>query len=764
MIARRRSGPAKAAHLSPSNHQSRPERIAAAVSTCSDAGIFDLTTGECACTDPAVGTGPTCSEHTNAKTCYSNGVAQTDGSCTCSETSAGSHCQFSNKNNCNDASKVNPDGTCAQPCELKLGHTGSRCEQCDTATHDLTEDGTTVPRVATCTDLADPSTCDEPTDVLLATCVLKGNTATCDLGQRSANGECQPCEANTYADGTRLSDGADDGGIRVACKPCPANTLTRAPKLEGASFEHQCIHFCPSGQRSQNISCINCDASTFSDGLDADGASDEGYRTACKACAAGEVSDVGADVCTAKYQQVTDKQFCYGEGTDSKSKTGDDEAVFVLSHVGAGSTEFDEPWKACEDAVNLIFTTSTFVPPANFNCDSEPRASPQDCKAAADKAGVGFCDIPFNIPFGTQGQTGYPRHLCRDSECPASAGTCWNPANRGNASLPFGCVLNTNTSEVMYFTEEHANLYYTGFPYFPLCARFICPADGDNFADKPVALTKAAVLVQKDANPECKVSSAGAEARKIDAYAKAQKENNGTFIPIAFALTFLSMLGAYAYLLYDTGKNFDDLETADHKFVWFGVGLRSFDMQTDWGFYAINVKNEYGFEADYEQKFGVEEEDGSLNLAGVNVAAFQNAVLACCILGLLLTPVDMWGNRQRTLGNASKAMTISIIVLLLEDFPQLGFNIEYMRITGDTKDPIAILSPLASIGNIIYNLGLLAYECSSGEVPYLPEAPELGDDKDALIRKLKAENQSLRALLKRNGIATDYIEVGSFGF
>lgn len=201
----------------------------------------------------------------------------------------------------------------------------------------------------------------------------------------------------------------------------------------------------------------------------------------------------------------------------------------------------------------------------------------------------------------------------------------------------------------------------------------------------------------------------------------------------------------------------------------------------DWGFYAINVKNEFGFEADYEQKFGVEI-DGSMES---NVAAFQNAVLACCILGLPPTPVDMWGNRQRTLGNASKAMTISIIVLLLEDFPQLGFNIEYMRITGDTKDPISILSPPASIGNIIYNLGLLAYECNQGEVPYLPDAPELGgagSGNNARMEQQLAETtvankrltkriEKLEALLKANSTPfpqkaskANTKEMGAFGF
>ena len=185
----------------------------------------------------AVQTAQGTEDGTNAKTCYGNGVAQPDGTCICSATSAGSHCQFSNKNNCNDASKVNPDGTCAQPCGLKPGHFGTLCEKCDPATHDLIEDGTTVPRVTVCADLTDPSTCDEPTAVLLVHCYIKGNAAECNPGQRSEAGECTPCEANTYADGTRL-DGADDGGIRVQCKPCPLGTITNQ---SGSSSLNQCL-------------------------------------------------------------------------------------------------------------------------------------------------------------------------------------------------------------------------------------------------------------------------------------------------------------------------------------------------------------------------------------------------------------------------------------------------------------------------------------------------------------------------------------------
>ena len=143
-------------------------------------------------------------------------------------------------------------------------------------------------------------------------------------------------------------------------------------------------------------------------------------------------------------------------------------------------------------------------------------------------------------------------------------------------------------------------------------------------------------------------------------------------------------------------------------------------------------------------------------------------------MGMLLTPIDVWGNRQRALGNASKAMTISILILLFEDFPQLGLNIEYVKTMGVANDPIAILSLIASAGNIVYNLCVLAYEACSGEVPWSPEAPELGGAAGAgrsRVEMLTAENKelkrtvkNLKALLAQNGISTDNVkQLETFG-
>ena len=70
----------------------------------------------CECWDPAVGTGPTCSEHNNAETCNGRGVAQKDGTCVCNYPSYGTgvtNCStYSNAETCNGNGIAQPNGNC----------------------------------------------------------------------------------------------------------------------------------------------------------------------------------------------------------------------------------------------------------------------------------------------------------------------------------------------------------------------------------------------------------------------------------------------------------------------------------------------------------------------------------------------------------------------------------------------------------------------------------------------------------------------------
>eukprot|EP00729_Bicosta_minor_P003396 gene3396-8433_t len=650
--------------------------------TCSGAGAAQLD-GSCVCNDGFAG--PSC-EYSNTLTCSSVGTVDSSGECTCNNPSVGigPNCQLSNTKNCNNVADVLPSGTCSQPCEI--GHAGANCDQCTTDTHDKLEDGT-VSRTTSCTS----SNCSTPTTVPFIKCVLKGGVKKCGLGELAADDECVPCPSNTYADGTRADGITSDGGIRVQCTLCPAGTLSQP----GSTSLNDCVASCQPGAYSANAACTTCSTSTYADGT--------GRRTACKPCPEGssnnlegsatinqcvcandaaareyfyiseaekacntcppnEISVAGeatsAADCFAKYITPDEGQrFCYGSGKDSRSKGNVDSLAFALARVGTRTDVFDEPWKSCEEAKTLLFPDSKFIRPDELTCS-------------------GFRE-----------------------------GTCWDATARGGAKLPFGCVMNTATKEIMYFDDgaSDANLYYDGFDYVPVCERYVCPPNLDGDIERPVPVTKPEILLDTTKIPVCSLSSVS-----IDAYNdEATKENNTVFIPIAFSLSILCMLLA-ACLTRDNLK---------WQWIIFGVGMRTFDFQTDWGFYIINMRNK-GFETVYTN--GLLAGDASAGkIFKASLPGFQNASLAITIVGMLLTPLDVWGNRQRALGKHSLAMTISIVVLILEDVPQLLFNIKFMFAMG-SSDPVSILSLAASIGNIVYNVGLIIYELCGGHTPSLP--------------------------------------------
>lgn len=654
--------------------------------------------------------------------------------------------QFSNLKNCNGQATVKLDGTCPndKPCNTN-GYKGARCDECFTDTHNLIEDGT-VSRITACTDLNDPATCNSPTSVPLITCELKGSSAICDLGERALDGECELCEANTYADGTR-TDGSNDGGIRVQCKPCPAGTITQQL---GSTSINDCVAACGPGEFSLDAVCTPCGNSKFADGTDTSGTSDDNRRTACKICPAGssnqletsptineckcandadtgsyfyiseeqqscvqcpsgELSVEGATSlaeCFAKFQKVSDQRFCYGVGSDSRATQAAanvDEFVFAFSRVGADDD--DETAAAlCAEASKMI-PNATFVPTAELACTSG--SSDGDvCAAAFDIAVRGggsiatFCHPLFETRIGDT--FGYPQLMCREHECNEAGGACWPPNERGATLYPYGCVHNKDDNTVLYYSKKDATLYYNGFEYDVVCERYVCPPNPDNDFERPDPLNAADFEAGEDASkvPTCRLSVRGANAKSDEATAL----NNKTFIPIAIVLSFICMFIAGCITQ-------DDLKW---NWIVFGVGLRTFDMQTDWGFYAISLRNE-GFQstAVYGDETAIDFDPAEL-LTIDDVVTMRRTCLAFCIIGTLLTPFDIVGNLARSESMQSShanefAMVISILILAFEDLPQLYLNIKFIGIMG-AGDPISVLSLIASIINIAYNVIVLLYD------------------------------------------------------
>ena len=61
-------------------------------------------------------------------------------------------------------------------------------------------------------------------------------------------------------------------------------------------------------------------------------------------------------------------------------------------------------------------------------------------------------------------------------------------------------------------------------------------------------------------------------------------------------------------------------------------------------------------------------------------------------------------------------MLISILILAFEDIPQLYLNLKFIGIMG-AGDPISLISLVASILNILYNVLVLVSEFCKGESP-----------------------------------------------
>ena len=243
-----------------------------------------------------------------------------------------------------------------------------------------------------------------------------------------------------------------------------------------------------------------------------------------------------------------------------------------------------------------------------------------------------------------------------------------------------------------------------GVEFTPACKAHICEGNATT-SDAVLSVSKGDA--SRDDNlaytiPECRLSFRG----MTEQMKAARDLNNKTFIPIAIVLSIICMFIAAMITK-------DDLQM---KWIFFGVGLRTFDMQTDWGFYSISLEDQ-GFQefAIYGDETASDYDPTEL-LTADELVTMRRTCLAFCIIGTLLTPFDILGNLFRTDGSHSFAMLISILILAFEDIPQLHLNVKYIGIMG-AGDTISVLSLIASITNIVYNIVVLLVEFGKGESP-----------------------------------------------
>ena len=140
---------------------------------------------------------------------------------------------------------------------------------------------------------------------------------------------------------------------------------------------------------------------------------------------------------------------------------------------------------------------------------------------------------------------------------------------------------------------------------------------------------------------------------------------------------------------------FKRLPWSVHQFVWFGVTLRLTDMTTDWAFWRINI----GLPDEENRFFFVYEG---------NAQTVQHACLVFLVFGTLLTPFDIWGSLKRsTTIRSLSTLGVSIAISLLEDIPQMVFNIIFVEACGlgtGTGYIITIVSLVFSAAAMCYSL------------------------------------------------------------
>ena len=153
-------------------------------------------------------------------------------------------------------------------------------------------------------------------------------------------------------------------------------------------------------------------------------------------------------------------------------------------------------------------------------------------------------------------------------------------------------------------------------------------------------------------------------------------------------------------------------------------GIRSFDMFSDWAFFAISLRKGGAFALAYAADGGDPDQ--------VWIAA-----LAFCILGSLLYLPDLWGFYKRVdpdagAGDAKTSAMITATVFFLEDLPQLVLNAGiYLPTLGiGEADPVAIFALVMSGLSLVLNVGLFVNESGLREwVMRKPVAPTIPADQ-----------------------------------
>jgi len=436
-----------------------------------------------------------------------------------------------------------------------------------------------------------------------------------------------------------------------------------------------------------------------------------GGSTAVCRCEEGQFWDTAimkCGACPADTYSSTDNTLYDGEDPATAGIRTWCSPCVELTVSAPGSTSKDD----CKPAYALLSATKDnngFCSQSDENLPLIPILDAAECQTAADSLGLavasaglteGRCqDMPACAKHIAQGNK-YVQNKCKTTKtrvkddadklvfmaelCKVSCNTCLRGSDIGD-TRPIGCALDQDTNQVVLYPKDltENSLFWDGKPFSPICKSLPCRTTR-GFEDVPnYARTR-------EETSTCELS---ADARKLE-----EDEQYKVFYITVVVLVLIIEISGGVYLLRKETIRWQDV-------ILIGVvGMRSFDMCSDWAFYSISLREGGSFAVEY----------------GGDFDTLRECSLAFCILGLFLWIPDMYAYVVRTSGDEetetdglffTMAMTISVMVI--EDFPQLIMNIIYLSSTGfGGADGIAVFSFVMSLFSILSNVCLLAYERS----------------------------------------------------
>jgi hypothetical protein len=458
----------------------------------------------------------------------------------------------------------------------------------------------------------------------------------------------------SWAGGCRCADGY----LGATCGECdPVSHETHAPKDGSRTVTctpKQGVKRCPDGEYfkfdGQAGECTVCPPSTYSDA-----SLDSGVRIECTPCpdaVVGEARDI--------------KQTSALGATSA-------EQCFPKYQFGAESAEFCYGTGVQSKAILQI--------PALSEKPDEGERLGDACKTAVENLGLVFDGVhaPLRGCFANhEAQLGY--YFLMDAD---------RVSTRARAK---------RTSLADGEQPRPAPLAVAAGAMKPVCEQYTCAVEGT--AISPLSESSNPVVDFSNIQTKCAISAAAVDQALDDEF----ETNSKVFFPIAAAIIFVSVVLGYVYL---SRMHYHDscckLPTNAHVWVFFGLALRLFDVMSDFAFLQVTLES-VAFEA----------------AAGSRARVIRQVCLGFTVVGAVGAPMDMWGSLQRLspTGNRDTAGWITVLITLIEDVPQLAINGVYIVIMDRFRetsaganvepfDAIAVVSLVASAGNIVYNLWLL---------------------------------------------------------